>query len=49
MKREQEIKKTEWSFQHFFSTVSMTLIVLLILAFIGSTIYIGYNSFMSIR
>ena len=49
MKREQEIKKSEHSFQHFFSTVSITLILLLILDFIGSTIYIGYNSFMSGR
>lgn len=49
MKREQEIKKSETSFQHFFSTLSITLILLLILAFIGSTIYVGYNSFMSGR
>jgi hypothetical protein len=49
MKTEQEIKKSQHSFQHFFSTVSITLILLLILAFIGSTIYIGYNSFMAGR
>jgi predicted negative regulator of RcsB-dependent stress response len=49
MKREQEINDSEHSFRHFFSTVSITLILLLILVFIGSTIYIGYNSFMSAR
>jgi hypothetical protein len=47
MKQEQETQKTAWSFKHFFSTMSITLILLLILAFIGSTIYIGYNSFIS--
>lgn len=47
MKKEMDTQKSETSFQHFFSTMSITLILLLILAFIGSTIYIGYNSFMS--
>jgi hypothetical protein len=47
MKQEEQTQKTEWSFKHFFSTMSITLILLLILAFIGSTIYIGYNSFIS--
>jgi hypothetical protein len=49
MKQEQEIRKRGYSFQHLFSTISITLILLLILAFIGSTIYIGFNSFMSTR
>lgn len=49
MKKEMEIKKSESTFQHFFSTLSITLILILILAFIGSTIYVGYNSFMSAR
>lgn len=49
MKKEMEIKKTPTSFQHFFSTLSITLILLLILAFLGSTVYIGYTSFMSAR
>lgn len=47
MKQEEQIQKTEWSFKHFFSTMSITLILLLILAFIGSTIYIGYSSFIA--
>jgi hypothetical protein len=47
MKKVEETKERETSFHHFYSTMSITLILLLILAFIGSTIYIGYNSFMS--
>jgi hypothetical protein len=50
MKKEieiEEVQKKSTSFQHFFSTITITLILLLILAFLGSTIYIGYNSFMS--
>lgn len=49
MKQVEETQKAGWNFKHFFSTMSITLILLLILAFIGSTIYIGYNSFMSAR
>ena len=49
MKKVEQTRKTEYNFQHFFSTMSITLILLLILAFIGSTIYIGYSSFMSGR
>ncbi len=47
MKKEETKHKGESIYHHLFSTMSVTLILLLILAFIGSTIYIGYSSFIS--